>query len=85
MTRRTIEEDKARCSAMSAVYWAKKRGLLTAKTECEYCGKSGIIHAHHYLGYEKRHFLDVMWLCPACHSKKDKEERNRKESILNFP
>jgi Zn finger protein HypA/HybF involved in hydrogenase expression len=85
MARLTIEQDKARCQAMSAVHLAKKRGLLVPKTECELCGDTGLIHAHHYLGYERENFLDVMWLCPACHAKQDKIERDRQKKILDFP
>ena len=46
---------------------------LFKPNSCSQCGlaDSGIersmIEAHHYLGYEPEHWMDVQWLCTRCH------------------
>lgn len=59
-------------AAHSAVGSAIKAGKLK-KQPCRKCGDSSMVHAHHY-DYSKP--LDVVWLCPACHS-----ELHRKKGI----
>lgn len=41
------------------------RGLIEKKV-CEICGNSNT-EAHHYLGYDKIHWLDIKWLCHIHH------------------
>ena len=54
--------------AHSAVFRAIKRGDLIRPTSCSLCGESEQrIEAHHHLGYEVRHQLDVVFLCTSCH------------------
>lgn len=55
-----------RVKARAAVGIAVKQGALTRPTSCS-CGAIGKLDAHHHLGYEPRHWLDVVWLCRKCH------------------
>jgi hypothetical protein len=53
--------------ARHLVYYAVKRGTIL-KLECS--GQEphiGRIEAHHYMGYEEEHALDVHWLCKKHH------------------
>lgn len=52
--------------ARSAVAIAVRQGLARP-TECERCGKTKRLDAHHHKGYAQRHWLDVQWLCRSCH------------------
>src|SRR3990172_1637449 len=59
----------AKSSAAYSVLVAIRSGLLFRPKTCENCFSAHeYIHAHHHLGYEKRHHLDVKWLCPPCHA-----------------
>ena len=58
--------DPAKTRARRAVAWARTHGLLVP-LGCTTCGAVGAIHGHHHNGYEPEHWLDVTWLCPACH------------------
>lgn len=70
------ERTKERRKSDSLYY---KAHLLVAKAvrigdlirqDCQVCGRDTNVHAHHD-DYEKP--LDVMWLCPVCHSKRHQE------------
>jgi hypothetical protein len=52
-------------SAWDAVKYALKKSKLT-KLSCKKCGETKT-HAHHYLGYQPIHRLDVEWLCALHH------------------
>lgn len=56
--------------AVEAVRRAIRNGRISPanKLPCFYCGKKAE-HYHHYLGYEKSHFLDVKAVCRGCHRK----------------
>jgi hypothetical protein len=55
-------------NAVTDVYRAVKNGILYRKNICVTCFKEGVkTHFHHYLGYTKKHRLDVVELCPPCH------------------
>ena len=34
----------------------------------EICQKQGKISGHHWHGYDRVHWLDVLWLCNECHT-----------------
>ena len=70
-----MDEQRAKWRA----YWHIKNGLdkgtLEKPSVCDNCGKRAGrdsfgrrgLQAHHYKGYSKKHYLDVLWLCPPCH------------------
>lgn len=53
--------------AWVAVQLAVEGGRLVKPEGCEACGSSKHLVAHHLLGYEPEHQLDVQWLCRPCH------------------
>ena len=57
--------------ARSAVWRAVRTGRLERNSFCAVanCRIEDSIQAHHYLGYEKEHWLDVIWVCPKHHRK----------------
>lgn len=67
--RRALDSSNARYpekrSARSAVWWALKTNKLKKSSVCEACGDNVRIEGHH-LDYTKP--LEVLWLCPSCHS-----------------
>jgi hypothetical protein len=71
--------------AHTAVYRALRRGDIVRPDVCSRCEKSpglsptgrSLLHAHHYLGYAREHWLDVQFLCPYCHG----NERRKKRSL----
>src|SRR5208283_956682 len=61
---------RPKINAVKAVGRATASGKLVKPKECSKCGAiSRRIEAHHYLGYEKAHHLDIQWLCVLCHSR----------------
>lgn len=68
MARSPDPHEKARRAVANAV----RSGKL-AKTPCEMCGidDERVLEAHHHLGYDQAHQLDVQWLCVRCHVKVD--------------
>ena len=44
-----------------------KKGAMIRPEKCEKCGTVGPVHAHHHLGYEKKDWGVVQWLCTRCH------------------
>lgn len=60
--------------AVTALHNAVSNGKITKPSSCSLCGKKGMIHGHHW-SYEEKHFLDVVWLCPQCHSETHEKER----------
>jgi hypothetical protein len=51
--------------AHTAVHNAIRDGRLR-KQPCQECG-TWLVHAHHHMGYEPEHWLDVQWLCVRHH------------------
>lgn len=68
---KTKPDHRFRSKISARVYYAVKKGKIEKKT-CEKCGDPKV-HAHHYLGYEPEHWLDVKWYCPKHH-----QEQHRK-------
>ena len=55
-------------SARGAVRYALMSGILRKGACClkdDTCSKR--IEAHHYLGYDKKHYLDIKWCCTHHH------------------
>ena len=53
---------------------AVKHGHIIRPTQCPTCGSGVSIEAHHH-SYEKRYWLDVVWVCKECHIKLHKNEK----------
>lgn len=69
-------------AARTAVSNAVRDGRLDKPSCCSNCGRSGRIEAHHHLGYEPEHQLDVVWLCPPCHKAADRaQEQHHAQDI----
>ena len=62
------EYDPAKQPARVAVYRAIKNGKLVRPMECQQCGEKCKPDGHHHNGYDKAHYLDVVWLCRKCHT-----------------
>lgn len=58
-------EQRRKDNARSFVAVAIKRGKLF-RAPCQVCGET-VAEAHHFLGYDKGHELDVIWLCREHH------------------
>lgn len=58
--------------ARDAVKYAVRVGKIQRPEICSDCKQppsTGWIEAHHHCGYQRQHWLDVVWLCSLCHSK----------------
>ncbi len=53
--------------ARSAVMIALNSGRMVRPTSCSDCGQERSLQAHHHMGYDREHWLDVEWLCGPCH------------------
>lgn len=57
--------------ARNAISHALTEGKLIRPVICSICNKPsdlvGKIMAHHHNGYDKEHWLDVIWVCVRCH------------------
>ena len=64
-----------RHKARQAASYAIASGRLIRPGHCENptCGTKCKPEAHHYLGYEKEHWLDVEFLCSECHKEADRK------------
>lgn len=56
-----------RHAAKEAVSRAIKFGSLKRPEICERCHEKCFPHAHHYLGYNKKNWLSVIFVCRKCH------------------
>lgn len=54
--------------ARNALNRAIESGKIVRPDHCQECGKSCKPDGHHHKGYDKEHWLDVIWLCRECHS-----------------
>lgn len=74
ITRLTGEERSAPINPMKsahmAIVRAVKQGMKPATAFiCADCGQAQAEEYHHYKGYAKEHWLDVVPLCLPCHAK----------------
>jgi hypothetical protein len=58
---------RARILARAAVYAAVRTGKLRKPRQCQACGRTRSVQAHHHHGYDDAHRLDVAWMCVECH------------------
>jgi len=56
-------------AARNAVWRARERGDIRPPAYCvaSMCQERHDLEAHHYAGYQKEHWLDVIYLCPKHH------------------
>jgi len=59
------EKYRARYAVRNAI----AAGKLAKPKHCFQCSARKKLHAHHHLGYSKKHQLSVIWLCIPCHAK----------------
>jgi hypothetical protein len=71
-TKRWRKSNPDKALAHSRLWRAIGRGEIVIPETCQSCGKKGSVHGHHH-DYSKP--LDVEWLCPACHGKKNPHYR----------
>lgn len=71
---RIKERDAHKLAARIAVREAVRKGVLVRPEICSRCGKPCIPHGHHHKGYEKKNWIEVIWLCLACHIEEHKCE-----------
>jgi hypothetical protein len=65
--RRKNPAEKIKIQARLAVSDRVIRGKLIRSESCQQCGLLCKTEAHHHKGYERKYWLDVIWLCPECH------------------
>lgn len=65
---RNREKRKAQWTCKNAV----RDGKIIKSESCEHCGTSDKQIQGHHWSYEPEHWLDVIWLCAACHGKEHK-------------
>ena len=61
-------ELKQRMKARQAINRGYRTGKVPKPIFCQFCLTSCRPEAHHHLGYEREHWLDVVWLCKRCHT-----------------
>ena len=61
-----LEKIKARWFLNSAVRLGK---IIKPKT-CSSCGKIKRLQGHHHINYDKKNYLNVLWLCSTCHKQR---------------
>lgn len=68
--KRYITRYPERCKARDAVNYAVQAGNLPRPNtlQCHYCDVQAEQY-HHHLGYESKHYLDVVPICQKCHNK----------------
>lgn len=61
------ENNKVKILARNAVHMSLRYKKII-KLPCIKCGEINV-QGHHYLGYDKSHWLDIQWLCSIHHNK----------------
>ena len=59
---------------------AVRDGRIFKPSICSHCGQEKRIQGHHW-SYDREHWLDVVWLCAACHG----EEHRRLNDLGRDP
>jgi hypothetical protein len=69
--------------ARGALNQALKKGKIK-KGKCILKNKDcfGRIEAHHYLGYEKEHYYDILWTCSQHHEKLDRMSKKEVSALI---
>lgn len=72
--------NQSKIDARNAVGLAVRRGSLK-KQSCSVC-ENPKVEAHHYKGYKKGNWLDIIWFCNKHHNQE--HERLRRLALLNL-
>lgn len=65
-----------------AVEAALRTGRIAKGKKCAACGTSKRrLEGHHHKGYERKYWLEVIWLCPPCHRKKEDSKKGLPLSV----
>jgi hypothetical protein len=64
-----------RIKSRKALWWAVESGKMKRAEYCTKCGVRCKTHGHHHNGHNQEHWLDVIWLCRACHTEVHREKR----------
>ena len=64
-----ISKYKRRRLANYCVRNAIRRGDIIKPDKCQICGIKTKIETHHYKGYKKKNWLDIIFICKLCHNK----------------
>lgn len=67
----TDPEFRKRMAARRAVGAAILIGVLQRPARCPSCKRKCLVQGHHHKGYDKKNWLNVVWLCPRCHRKEE--------------
>lgn len=78
---RMAEKNPSKRNANRCVEAAIDAGEMSAPSECSGCGAEARLSAHHH-DYTKP--LDVVWVCPKCHSALDAIRREREGKKPNY-
>lgn len=71
------QRNRLQQAAHNAVARAVKTGKLVRPSKCTKCGcDKSRIEAHHHNGYEKDHWIDVVFICTSCHRHIDRLIKN---------
>lgn len=70
-----------RRAAKQAVRAAVRAGLLVRPGRCQACGQAGKVEAHHQ---DYTRVLAVVWLCPICHKRADRERQMRERGVVQL-
>lgn len=75
--------ERNKIEARAAVNFGIKFGFIKKPEQCQSGGKygvkcSGTLEAHHHKGYDRENWLEVEWLCVACHKAADIIERDKR-------
>ena len=65
-------EYRLKTQARQAAHMAVKAGILKKPRKCPKCGRTAVLHAHHYKGYDEKNWLKVRWRCARCHFREDR-------------
>ena len=76
--KRYRQKNRDKKKAEDKLDYAILHNKIIRPDECSVCHKKCIPHGHHF-DYTKP--LEVIWVCPACHSKIHKQIRNKARQI----
>ncbi len=64
--RRAKKRNRHHYEARNSVNNSLRHRKIHRPASCIICDQSTKLHAHHYLGWNKKHYLDIWWVCNRC-------------------